>query len=115
VQRGQGDGALAFLDSTGKKTGEIAVDAHPESFQLEKSGIRAFVNIPDRQEVQVADLVKGTVLTHWPVAPCVENYPMTLDETHHRLFVGCCAPVSLLVFDTESGKRVASLDSVKFG
>jgi len=112
VQRGEGDGALAFLDSTGKKTGEIAIDAHPESFQLEKSGTRVFVNVPDRQEIQVADLVKGTVLAHWPAAPCMENYPMTLDETHHRLFVGCRDPVSLLVFDTESGKTVASLETV---
>jgi DNA-binding beta-propeller fold protein YncE len=49
VWRGQGDGALAFLDSTGKKTGEIAIDAHPESFQLEKSGNRVFVNVPDAE------------------------------------------------------------------
>jgi hypothetical protein len=112
VQRGQGDGALAFLDSAGKKAGEIAVDAHPESFQLEKSGTQVFVNIPDRQEIQVVDLVKGPLLAHWPAAPCMENYPMTFDETHHRLFVGCRTPVSLLVFDMESGKTVASLDSV---
>src|SRR5712691_6639835 len=65
--REQGDGALAFLDSTGKRIGEIAVDAHPESFQLEKSGTRVFVNVPDRHEVQVADLVKNSVLAHWPV------------------------------------------------
>src|SRR5947207_12954990 len=31
---GYGDGALAFLDLRGKKTGEIPLDAHPESFQL---------------------------------------------------------------------------------
>jgi hypothetical protein len=33
VVRGQGDGALAILDDMGKKLGDIAVDAHPESFQ----------------------------------------------------------------------------------
>lgn len=109
VVRGQGDGALAFLDSTGKKTGEIAVDAHPESFQLEKSGTRVFVNVPDRHEIQVADLVKGSVLAHWPVT-CEDNFPMTLDEAHHRLFVECRMPASLVVFNTESGKTVASLE-----
>jgi DNA-binding beta-propeller fold protein YncE len=112
VVRGQGDGALAFLDSTGKKTGEIAIDAHPESFQLEKSGTRVFVNVPDRQEIQVADVAKGSVLAHWPVTNCTDNFPMTLDETHHRLFVGCRMPASLLVFDTENGKRVASIEAV---
>jgi DNA-binding beta-propeller fold protein YncE len=58
---GFGDGALAFLDSNGKKTGEIALDAHPESFQLEKSGTRAFVNVPDKKEIQVLDLVKNAM------------------------------------------------------
>jgi hypothetical protein len=37
---------------------------------------------------------------------------MTLDEAHHRLFVGCRTPASLLVFDTESGKTVASLETL---
>jgi hypothetical protein len=33
---------------------------------------------------------------------------MALDEAHHRLFVGCRIPAQLAVFDTESGKIVAS-------
>src|ERR1700722_3581873 len=107
VTRPGGSGALAILDHAGKKTGEIDMDAHPESFQLEKLGTRVFVNVPDKQEVEVADLVKGTVLARWPVS-CTTNFPMALDETHHRLFVGCRIPARLAVFDTESGKIVAS-------
>jgi DNA-binding beta-propeller fold protein YncE len=109
--RGQGDGALAFLDLAGKKTLEIRVGAHPESFQLEKLGTRVFVNVPDRKEVEVADVVKGATVAHWPVATCLDNFPMTLDETHHRLFVGCRIPSRLLVFDTDSGKSVATLQA----
>ena len=108
VARQGGDGALAILDTNGKKAGEIALDAHPESFQLEKTGTRVFVNVPDHQEVEVADLVKGTVLARWPVTACTTNFPMSLDENHHRLFVGCRLPARLVVFDTESGKIVAS-------
>lgn len=108
VVRGQGDGALAILDDSGNKLGDIAVDAHPESFQLEKSGTRAFVNVPDRHEIQVADLDKNTLIAHWHVS-CEDNFPMALDEAHHRLFVQCRVPASLLVFDTETGKVVASL------
>ena len=110
--RGQGVGAVAFLDSMGKRIGEIPVDAHPESFQLEKSGTRVFINVPDKMEIQVADLAKDSVLAHWPVAACTDNFPMTLDEPHHRLFVGCRIPASLLVFDTDSGKMVASMPAV---
>src|SRR5579862_9281098 len=107
VARPGGGGALAMLDSNGKIVGEIDMDAHPESFQLEKSGTRVFVNVPDKQEVEVADLVKGTVLARWPVT-CTTNFPMALDELHHRLFVGCRMPARLAVFDTETGKIVAS-------
>jgi DNA-binding beta-propeller fold protein YncE len=107
VARPGGGGALAILDSTGKKVREIDMDAHPESFQLEKIGTRVFVNVPDKQEVEVADLVKGTVLARWPVS-CTTNFPMALDEAHHRLFVGCRIPARLAVFDTETGKIVAS-------
>lgn len=107
VARPGGGGALAILDSTGKKVGEIDMDAHPESFQLEKIGTRVFVNVPDKQEVEVADLAKGIVLARWPVS-CTTNFPMALDEMHHGLFVGCRIPARLAVFDTETGKIVAS-------
>ena len=107
VTRPGGGGALEVLDAAGKKIAEIPTDAHPESFQLEKTATRVFVNVPDKQEVEVADIVKGTVLAHWKVS-CTTNFPMALDETLHRLFVGCRIPAQLAVFDTDSGKIVAS-------
>jgi DNA-binding beta-propeller fold protein YncE len=113
VTRPGGGGGLAILDTNGKQVGNIDMDAHPESFQLEKMGTRVFVNVPDRQEVEVADLVKGTVLARWPVTACTTNFPMSLDERHHRLLVGCRMPARLVVFDTESGKIVASPATVE--
>lgn len=107
VTRPGGGGALAVLDLSGKKIMEIETDAHPESFQLEKAGTRVFINVPDRQEVEVADLVSGKLLAHWPVS-CTTNFPMALDEAHHRLFVGCRMPAQLAVFNTETGKIIAS-------
>src|ERR1700740_1463477 len=62
------------------------------------------VNIP---EVEVADVAKGAVVARWPVT-CTTNFPMALDEAHHRLFVGCRMPARLVVFNTETGKVVAS-------
>ena len=112
VTRPGGGGALEVLDLMGKKVAEIPTDAHPESFQLEKMGTRVFVNVPDKQEVEVADVGKGTVLAHWKVS-CTTNFPMALDEAHHRLFVGCRIPARLAVFDTETGKIVASPEIVE--
>jgi DNA-binding beta-propeller fold protein YncE len=110
--QGQKDGALAFIDpATGEKTGQIATDAHPESFQLERSGTRVFINVPDKKEILVADLMSNSVLAHWALtaSTCTDNFPMALDEVHHRLFVACHAPASLLVLDAESGKPVATV------
>jgi DNA-binding beta-propeller fold protein YncE len=109
---GYGDGALAFLDSNGKKTGEIALDAHPESFQLEKSGTRVYVNVPHRKEIEVADLAKASVLFKWPLPSSSMNYPMALDEASHRLFIGCRFPARMLVLDTNTGKQIASAEIV---
>jgi DNA-binding beta-propeller fold protein YncE len=107
-KREEGTGGLGFLDSSGKKTGDIVIDAHPESFRLEEAGTRLFVNVPDKKEIEIIDVVKRTVLARWPVASAQNNFPMALDEAHHRLFVGCWMPPRLLVFDTETGKEVAA-------
>jgi hypothetical protein len=103
-----GGGALAFIDAAGKQGGEIGVDAHPESFQLEKNGTRVFVNVPNKKEIQVADVVKKTALARWPTTEATTCYPMALDEAHQRLFSGCRSPARLLVYDTATGKTVAS-------
>jgi DNA-binding beta-propeller fold protein YncE len=52
------------------------------------------------------------VTATWPVVTARSNYPMALDETNHRLFVGCRRPAKVLVFDTTSGKELASVDVV---
>jgi len=107
---GYGEGALGLLDPTGKKKGEVPLDAHPESFQLEKAGSRTFVNVPDRKEIEVVDLARKAVVSKWPVTSALKNYPMALDEAHHRLLVGCRAPARMLVLNTEDGKQTASVE-----
>jgi len=107
-KRTEGTGGLGFLDSNGNKTGNVVIDAHPESFRLEESGNRIFVNVPDKKEIEVIDRVKLTVLTRWPVTSAQGNFPMALDETHHRLFVATWTPSRMLVFDTETGNEISA-------
>ena len=52
-KRQKGTGGLGFLDPNGKRTGDIVIDAHPESFQLERSGSNLFVNVPEKKEIEV--------------------------------------------------------------
>lgn len=108
--RTEGTGGLGLIDSHGTRIANIAIDAHPESFQLDQSGSRLFVNVPDKKEIEVIDLPKRAVLGRWPVNSARNNFPMALDEAHHRLFAGCWEPARLLVFDTDTGKEVAAVE-----
>jgi DNA-binding beta-propeller fold protein YncE len=107
---GFGNGALAVVDPLeGKLIGQIKLDAHPESFQLESGGKRVFVNVPDAGQICVVDRTARSVVATWQVRDASANFPMALDEQDHRLFVACRKPATLLVFDTETGKEVARL------
>ncbi len=112
VEYGFGDGALGELHSDGKKIGEIKLDSHPESFQLEKNSARIYVNLPKSKKIAVLDREKGTVLTTWGTGMSFNNYPMALDEQNHRLFVVTRLPARLLVMDTSSGKIVQTLAAI---
>jgi YVTN family beta-propeller protein len=110
---GYGTGGLAAIDpQSGKVLQNIKLDGHPESFQLESSGKRMFVNVPGAGHIAVVDREKNEVIARWPLTGVAANFPMALDEGHHRLFVGCRKPAKLLVLDSESGKSVATLDIV---
>ena len=105
---GYGKGALQMLDPDSGEAGtEIRLPAHPESFQLERNGSRIFVNVPDARQVAVVDRSRGAVTAAWEVPGARANFPMSLDETGRRLFVGARSPALMLVYDTDSGKVVA--------
>lgn len=110
---GYGHGALAVIDATnGQVVGNIRLAGHPESFQLEPSASKIFVNIPGADQIAVVDRTQQQVVTTWSTTGVHANFPMALDEAHQRLFVGFRAPAKLVVFDTATGAQVASVDSV---
>jgi DNA-binding beta-propeller fold protein YncE len=76
-------GGIAMIDAVTEA--HVGTDlkgsgGHSESFQLEKTGTRVFVNA---------------------------NYPMALDEDNQRLFVVTRRPPFVVVLDTNTGKEVA--------
>ena len=107
---GFGAGALRALDpESGDRRGEIPLPGHPESFQLERNGDRAFVNVPSAHAVIVVDRTTHRALARWETPWTTQNYPMALDEADGRLFVGARSPPMLLVYDSASGNVVARL------
>jgi hypothetical protein len=111
VYVGYGAGALGVLDEKGERVGDVSLGGHPESFQLDSAAGKIFVNIPTRREIAVVGMNNLSVTTTWPVGVASANYPMALDEAHHRLLVVTRKPARLLVYDTETGKLVSNLET----
>jgi hypothetical protein len=108
---GRTSALLAIEPASGKSVRQIALRGHPESFQIETRGQRIFVNVPTARVVQVLDRQRGDVLADWSV-PAAANFPMALDESSRRLFVGTRAPARLVVYDIGTGKPVVTLPAV---
>src|SRR6202162_1536463 len=105
--------AIAAIDAmTSKRTDEVyKLGGEPESFQLEKNGPNIYVNVPDLKQI-VAINRTTEELTRSPVT-VGQNFPMALDEADHRVIVGTREPATLSVFDTATGKMVASVPTVQ--
>jgi hypothetical protein len=59
--------------------------------------------------VAVVDRGKVEVIATWKIDNASSNFPMALDESNHRLFIGCRLPAKIVVLNTESGAIVTSV------
>jgi hypothetical protein len=109
---GYGNGGIAIANTAGQNVGSVALNTHPESFQFEPNGDWVYVNVPRQFGIAVVDRKKRVVVAKWGLGGQFGNYPMALDDTHKRLFVGCRLPAKLIVLDTTSGRIVASLSTI---
>jgi DNA-binding beta-propeller fold protein YncE len=106
---GYGDGAIGIINTVNDSRGDdIPIANFPKQFRLESHGNRIFVNVPTANHIAVIDRKQKKVIETWPVTEARSNVPMDLDDEHHRLFIAC-DPGKFVVFNTESGKSVASL------
>jgi DNA-binding beta-propeller fold protein YncE len=105
--------AIAAIDATtNKRLDEVyKLGGEPESFQLEKSGPNIYVNVPDLKQIVVINRATKA-LSRWSLT-VGQNFPMALDEADHRVIVGTREPATISVFDTSSGKMVASVPTVQ--
>jgi DNA-binding beta-propeller fold protein YncE len=109
---GYGDGGLSVIDAaSGKETTSIKLDGHPESFQLASLVPKAFINMPSANRIVVVDLQQQKVLAMWFMKG-TSNFPMGLDETNSRLFVGFRRPAKMVVLDANTGKEITAVDTI---
>ena len=109
---GYGEGGLAIIDpKTRSKLADIPLPAHPEGFQLAPDGSRAFVNVPDAQQIASLDLISGQQTATWRAPDLQSNFPMALDHQGRTLAVSFRGPARLALFDTGSGEVIADVDA----
>lgn len=112
VLAGYGSGAIATLGLDLAVKSETKLPAHPESFQLSADGHRLFVNLPGNLSVAIVNRDISTVSAKWTHLGALSNFPMALDEEHHRIILTCRLPAPLLVVDTNTGGIVARTPTV---
>jgi len=110
---GYGSGAIAIIDANSmKQVASIPLDGHPESFQLSKTENRIYINVPDADEIEVADLSSHSIIAKWKNTNASSNFPMSLDNENNRLFIGCRSPATLRMINTQTGKDIHSISCV---
>jgi DNA-binding beta-propeller fold protein YncE len=100
---------IAVIDTDkGEHAGDIRIEGGTmEEMRLEKSSSRLFVANREKNRIEVIDRQKRTVVTSWPLTLCTVPVGLALDESDHRLFIGCRSEM-LVVIDSGSGKEITS-------
>ncbi len=108
---GEDDGGIAMIDPrTDARVGQVyKTEGHPESFQVEATGGRIYVNVPDAGNVVESIDRKTGAVTKWPLKGLRGNYAMALNEADHRLFTITRKTPMMVILNTETGNEVARL------
>ncbi len=110
VYVGYGKGGVAAVDLTTRAiAGAVTLPGHPEGFEVDAESGYMFVNVPTSGYIAVASTALYTVSQRWPLSNATGNYPMALDQSHGRLFIGTRSPTQLVVIDTGSGTTITTL------
>src|SRR5665213_89190 len=109
---GYGDGALAVIDTASRhKIADIPLHAHPESFQLERSGAQIMVNVPDSREIATVDRLTNKQLASVPTSDLRANFPLALDELHRRIVAVFRSPAKVGAFRMQDGHLLTTADT----
>jgi len=108
---GYGNGALAVIDpATRTKAADIRLKGHPESFQIDETGTKVFVNVPDARDIEVADLASEATRS-LPTQGAGSNFPMAIDRETHRVLVVFRSPPTLMAVSSQDGRVVAKVET----
>jgi DNA-binding beta-propeller fold protein YncE len=105
---GHGSGALAIIDAvTRRKIADVALEEHPEGFQLDPQSGHIFVNLPDAQSIAVIDSAAMMVIATWPQVARHGNFPMALDHARRHVLAVFRSPAMLASLAMTDGAPVS--------
>jgi len=107
----QGKLATVINSDTNAVVTTIPLDGNAETGQADPALGKVFVNIEDKDEVQVIDVASHKAVATWPIAPASGGTGMAIDTTNHRLFVG--GEGRMVMIDAQTGKVASSVDTCK--
>lgn len=108
---GKSFGSIGIIDANKDEiVGEISLSNFPKQFDL--AGNKMYINVPETNTIEVADLISRKIISKWVIKDGKENVPMGIDRIHHLLFVGCISG-KLLVYDLKTEKQIFSMDISK--
>ncbi|WP_263366270.1 YncE family protein [Edaphobacter bradus] len=113
VDSNRGPGALAVVDTTDwHLVRDIATEYRPAALEIQPSTHRLFVTLPGLSQVGVIDTRTSTIIARFQAPRPTKPVAIALDTADKRVFVGTRSPDNFIAFDTETGKTVATLDSL---
>ena len=105
---GYGSGGIAIISAdTHKQSGDVKLPAHPEGIEIDKKNNLLFVNVPGKEMVGVVDLKQLKLINNLTKNYRLGNFPVALDATGNRIFIGYRHPGKLVVIDAKSGSMLS--------
>jgi DNA-binding beta-propeller fold protein YncE len=106
-----GEGALGIIDvASRRKIDDVALTAHPESFQLDRESNRIYVNSPKEQTLIVLDRISGKRIATWQTGNG-SNFPLAIINAASQVLVVFRNPARLVVFAASNGTPVTSVEA----
>jgi YVTN family beta-propeller protein len=93
--------------STNAVIGTIPLDGKPEFSAADGKG-KIYVNIEDKNTLNVINSTSMKVEQTWSVSPGEEPSGLALDNDNHRLFIVCSNKL-MVIMDAENGKVITTL------
>lgn len=101
-------GTLVIIDpNTGDVAGTATTTGSAPEGGVSNGKGRIFVNLEDKDAMDVIDDRTWKVVATWPTAPCKGPTGIAMDRTTNRIFAGCGD--TSVVLDATSGKVVARI------